>query len=435
MKHVLIFAYYWPPASGPGVQRWLKFCKYLPEFGYQPIVITVANGSYPAMDSSLIKEIPEDVEVIKTKTLEPFTLYNFLRGKKGKQLGVGMDNSTSANKKKRFVSKAGIIIRSNFFIPDARMMWKNYAVKAAKKVISKYDIKAVITTGPPQSVHLTGLKLKELYGVPWVADFRDPWTSAYYNKNLKRWKWAWEKDKNLENKVLKSADAVTVVSPGMHEEFSNRNPSVCVVYNGFDEEDFSRKPSNTPTQNFILQFVGGFKNLQIHIPLWEALNELLQENEDMRNYFKLAFTGNVSGEVKQSLKEAGLEPYVQYNGFVTHSEAIKHLQEANLLFFITSNLPTSYKLVTGKLFEYLASKTPIFAVGVPQGNADEILIKCNRKPMHAFGDKEAFKKTISEKFMFWVQNDRTLPKIKTDEHLEYSRRGGAKKLSLVFNKL
>lgn len=173
-KKVLIITYYWPPASGPGVQRFLKISKYLNDFGWKPIILTVKNGSYPSFDPSLENEIPEWVEVHKTKTFEPFTIYNRLTGSKGKNLGTGL---IGLEGKQSFVKKLSIYIRANYFIPDARKGWYRYAVKEAKQLIQEKEIDAIITTGPPHSTHLIGKSLKEKFNLPWISDFRDPWVN------------------------------------------------------------------------------------------------------------------------------------------------------------------------------------------------------------------------------------------------------------------
>jgi len=202
-KKALIFTYYWPPSSGPGVQRFLKFCKFLPEFDWEPIVVTPANGSYPYTDDSLLKDVSEYVKVYKTKTLEPFAIFNMLQGKKGKSVPValiGLQDSPS------IFQKLSKYIRANCFIPDARVGWKKYAIKEGSRIIQNEKIDVIITTSPPHSTHLVGLELQKKHNIPWLADFRDPWTNIYFNRKLPRTARTKAKDKALEDKVVKHAD-------------------------------------------------------------------------------------------------------------------------------------------------------------------------------------------------------------------------------------
>jgi hypothetical protein len=214
LKKALILTYYWPPGSGPGVQRWLKFCKYLPENGWEPTVITVRNGSYPYSDKTLVNDVPQKMKVIKTDTFEPFAIYNLLRGKKGKSVEVGL--GSIKNQQNRF-SRFANYIRANYFIPDARLGWNKYAFVAALRHIKSERPDVIITTGPPHSTHLIGQRLNKEFQIPWVADFRDPWTTIYYNSLLNRTESRKTKDQEFENSVVTSCNMLLVTTPGMEQ--------------------------------------------------------------------------------------------------------------------------------------------------------------------------------------------------------------------------
>ncbi|MBL4624026.1 MAG: glycosyltransferase [Flavobacteriales bacterium] len=275
MKKVLIFTYHWPPGSGPGVQRFLKFCKYLPEFGWEPIVVTVKDGSYPSIDHTLIDDIPENLKVHKTKTFEPFTIYNALRGKKGKSVSVGLIGIKDS---KSPIQKLSMHIRANYFIPDARKGWKSYAIKEAKEIVEKEKIDLIITTGPPHSTHLIGLDLQAKHTIPWVADMRDPWTEIHYNKDLPRSEKTKKKDLELERKVLSAANHVITVSDGLKEQLIKYNSAASVVYNGYDEDDYKSQEKHQ-TEKFTLSYIGNLKPNQHIKSLWKVLAELCEENE------------------------------------------------------------------------------------------------------------------------------------------------------------
>lgn len=436
MKKVLIIVYYWPPASGPGVQRWLKFTKYLPLYGWQPIILTVKNGSYPAIDHSLVEEVPDEVPVFKTTSLEPHQFFNFIRGKKGKKVNVGMDQDTQAsNLFKKWVNGLGMYARANIFVPDARIGWKPFAIPMAKKIIKQYQPDCVVTSGPPQSTHLIGLQLQKIYHLPWLADLRDPWTNAYYNNSLQRNKQALNKDKSLENQVIQSSDHISVVSPGMRDEFIERNTHISILYNGYDETDFEQIPDSIRTDQFTLQYVGSFKNTEIHIPLWLAIRELLDESESFANHFRLVFTGNVTDAVKESIVEHALSNQVTYRGFVDHEEAIQDMIQANLLLFILADLPGSHKVVTGKILEYLASGTPIFGIGIQNGGADQILQACGRPGLYDYNQKNLYKKALKAYFEEWLNNRQVSKKHRIGIHEQYSRRGITQQLAKILNQI
>ena len=281
-KKALVITYYWPPAAGPGVQRFLKFCKYFKDFGWDPIVLTVENGSYSSTDSSLAKDIPQNTRVFKTKSFEPFQVYNRLRGEKGKTVPVSL---IGIKEDKRYIQRLSLFIRANFFIPDARKGWRPFAVKKARKIINEIGIDAIITTGPPQSTHLIGLDLKKEFGIPWVADFRDPWTNVYYNRFFPRTKKTENKDRKLENAVLETCDAITVVSNGLANEFRDRASRVEIIYNGFDHADIPAQ-EEFATEKFTLEYIGNLKPNQNVEALYEAIGELVNENPDFSNDFR-----------------------------------------------------------------------------------------------------------------------------------------------------
>lgn len=374
-KKVLIFTYYFPPAGGVAVQRFLKFSKYLPEFGWEPIIVTVENGSYPYYDESLLNELSPSLKVYRTKTFEPFEFYNLLKGKKGKAMPVV---SVGSHQKRSLFQRVSEYIRANFFIPDARRGWVPYAVNQAEEIIKSQKIDAIITTGPPHSTHLIGLQLKQKYGVKWVADFRDPWTGIFYNNILPRTESTKQKDKTLETQVLQTADLVTVISPGMKKEFESRAKKIEVVMNGYDHEDFANAIIRKEDV-FTIRYVGNLMASQNVEVLWKALAKYKGE-------FKLELIGRVDDAVKNSITESGISEYVSYVDFVGHKKAIELMQQADMLLFVIPDVKDGALILTGKLFEYLASKTELISFGPVNGNAAEILTQTGRKKMLGFTD-------------------------------------------------
>ncbi len=425
-KKALIFSYYWPPGSGPGVQRWLKFCKYLPENDWQPIVITVANGSYPSTDLSLEKDIPKDMLVHKTNTLEPFAIYNALRGKKGKSVEVAM---ASVKGKQSAFAKLSNFIRSNFFIPDARVGWNNYAYKKALEVIVQEKPDVIITSGPPHSTHLIGLKLKAEFNIPWIADFRDPWTTIYYNQFLLRTKKSDAKDLALETKTLKTADAIITATPGITEDLKARSNHVVTIPNGYDESDFENLEFET-IQKFRLAYVGNLKPVQDTKTVWKVLGDLCDENPLFAKAFEFEITGNISSEIEHSLKEAGLMSNVSIKEFVPHKKAISRMMAAHVLFLPIPMDKENKRILTGKIFEYLATKRPLLAVGPIDGNAAAILKECDKPSMLEYDNYDGIKTRMLELFNAFTE-DNTPGQEGNLFHTNYSRKGTTKQLAAL----
>lgn len=424
MKKVLILSYYWPPGSGPGVQRWLKFCKFLPGFGWQPTVVTVKNGSYPSTDPSLENDIPNDLKVVKTKTMEPFTVYNALRGKKGKSVEVAM---ASVKGKQSTFAKFANYVRSNYFIPDARVGWNTFAYKAAKKEIEQNCPDIIITTGPPHSTHLVGLRLKEEFGIKWVVDFRDPWTTIYYNQFLLRTKSSSEKDLSYENEVLKKADLVLTASPGITEDLISRNKNTYTIPNGFDEDDFI-KVSAKLSNKFRMSYVGNLKPVQNTVSVWKALRELCNENEKFKHAFEFEITGNIADEVLDGLKENDILDHVLIKKFVPHKDAISRMLSSHVLFLPIPIDEGNKRILTGKIFEYLATQRPILSVGPKDGNAAEILANCDQLPMCDYDDISQIKSQILDLFLLFQKDQ--FPEHFGNKHFkDYSRKGTTQTLS------
>ncbi len=424
MKKVLIITYYWPPASGPGVQRYLKFAKYLPEFGWKPYIITVKNGSYSATDETLLDDVPDETEVLKTKTIEPFSIYNILTGQDKKNVTVGMMNMDPEGNP---IKKMSLYARANLFIPDARKGWNNFAIKAAKNLIEKEEISTVITTGPPHSTHLVGLKLKKQLNIKWIADFRDPWTNIFYNEALPRTASTQKKDKKLEDSVLKNADKIIVTNSGLRDEFLSRTSNIDVIYNGFDDTDLQYHPWEDKNRKFTIAHVGSLLPGQNIHNLWDTIKELHNENEDFASKLQLSFTGRVDQGVLDYLANCGLEENIEQNGFVPHKEAIKYMMTADLLLFIVPDTQRNHMITPGKLFEYIASRTHILSIGPVNGNISEILKSANREPMIDFNDRKQLKQRLLIEFTQWENADKQLKHEESDLE-QFSRKGLTKKL-------
>lgn len=361
MKRALIVTYYWPPAGGPGVQRWLKFVKYFREFGIEPIVYIPENPSYPLVDENFTSEISSDIEILKHPIKEPYRFASAFSKKKTKQMSSGI----IPKKKTSAMEKLMLYVRGNFFIPDARVGWVNPSVKFLSEYISKNPVDVLITTGPPQSLHLIGMQLKKELGIKWIADFRDPWTTIHYHKSLRLNKASERKHKELEAAVLNSADTVVVTSPTTKTEFEViTNKPITVITNGFDT---TKEIAVTADAKFSISHIGSLLSERNPEVLWKTLRKISEENPSFKNDLQLKFAGAVSEEIKKSIQNKGLLENSDFAGYVSHSEALKLQQQSQLLLLVEIDSAETKAIIPGKLFEYLAARRPIIALG-PKGS-------------------------------------------------------------------
>ena len=432
MMTVLILTYYWPPQAGSGVQRWLKFAKYLPEYGWKPVIITPRNGTAPYYDDSLLKDVPPEAEIIYTGTLEPFAIYNALQGKKPKAaVPVGMMGLTE---KKGMFHRLANYLRANVFVPDARRGWMPYARKAALKRIAEGGIDLVVTTGPPHSTHLAGLDIQRQTGLPWLVDLRDPWTNIYYNKTLPRSRSTQAKDQAWESMVVRSASAVTVVSPGMADEFSPRAKRLEVIYNGYDDSDLPPTPP-TSHKGFTLSHVGNFFPSLESSGLTSALSRLCKEEPGFAADLRLRFTGLLDSGVEERLRIAGLAPNIQVTPPVSHKDAVVEMMRASMLLFSIANEGNVRALVSGKIFEYLATGLPILAIGSPESGAAQVLLDAEFGPMLPHEDSEGISQALLAAYRPWKTNGRLPMKMEKAKGAQYSRRALTGHLAALMDSL
>ncbi|MFW5974625.1 MAG: glycosyltransferase family 4 protein [Bacteroidota bacterium] len=396
MKRVLIITYYWPPSGGAGVQRWLKFVKYLQAFGWEPVVYTPENPEAPAIDNSLAEDIPEGVEVLKTKIWEPYRWYKKFTGQKpDEKVNAGF---LSEKEKPGLAEKVSVWIRGNLFIPDARKFWIKPSVKFLKNYLKAKPVDVIVSTGPPHSMHLIALALKQKTGIRWVADFRDPWTQIDFYHQLQLSKWADRKHRRLERKVLHAADKVVTVSPTCANDLEKiSNKKVAVITNGFDPDDFNHL-SPAESAYFELLHIGAINKDRNAANLWKALAELCLENEDFRQKLRIKLIGKTDISARKNIKENKLEKHSQIIPYLPHKEAITHSQTASLLLLPLNNTPTVKGIVTGKLFEYFAIQKPILCIGPTDGDSAKIIKETQTGATFDFEDKEGIKNYILATF-------------------------------------
>jgi glycosyltransferase involved in cell wall biosynthesis len=402
-KRVLIITYYWTPAGGGGVQRWVKFVKYLRDFGWEPVIYTVSNGDYPILDATLEKEVPSDIEIIKTPIWEPYDLYKKLTGKKkGEKIDA---NFLSEGKKWNWKEKIGVFVRGNFFIPDARCFWIKPSIKFLESYLTQNKVDAIISTGPPHTCHLIALGIKKKFNFPWIVDYRDQWTQIdfYYELNL-----TWLADrrhKQLEKNVLDNCDVITPIGKTMAEDLKliSKTKSV-VITNGYDEED---KQNNALVldEKFTITYIGTMNNARDPILLWKVLSDLKKDNHPLINDLEVKLVGKPEVSVKNSVEHFGLTSYVNFVGYVSHAEALSYQNSTQILLLVVNNTWNNKSIITGKIFEYLASNRPIVCIGPKDGDAAEIINKSEAGVVVDYSDEKLMRDTLLSWYKLYKQNN------------------------------
>ena len=399
MKKALIICYYWPPAGGPGVQRWLKFVSHLKSFDIDPVVYVPQNPNYPIVDQDLVAQIPKEITVLKRPIKEPYKFAAIFSKKKTQQISSGI----ISNKKPSALEKLLLYVRGNYFIPDARVGWVTPSVVFLKQYLKDNPVDCIISSGPPHSLHLIGMELQKQVHLPWIADFRDPWTQIGYHKKLKLTALSKRKHDQLESSVLRNSDEIIVTSPQTKVLFSKRTTTqITVITNGYD---FEINHSCTLDSMFTLSHVGSLyegRNPQV---LWKVLSDLVQTSKEFSKVFRLNLIGYVSQDVLQSIKSYGLEAHTNCSGYVSHSEALTYQNKTQLLLLIEEDSIETQYIIPGKLFEYMASKRPIISIGPDVSDIEDILSKSCTGTYFRYKDAELLRLGISNHFEAYKMND------------------------------
>ena len=459
MKRVLINTYYWPPSGGSGVQRWLKFAKYLPQFGWEPVIYTPLNPEANATDEALLKDILPGTEVIKRKIVEPYGLYKALLG--GKKNTPIKANIISNGEDRSFLHKASMFIRGNLFIPDPRCLWIGPSVRYLKRYLKEHPVDAIVSTGPPHSMHLIARGVSRATGIDWVADFRDPWTEIFFFKHLGLSKWAYRKHRKLEQSVLDDAKKVIVVSEKMREDFAKRTSTpVEIITNGFDPDDFILKddymnnsqedsklfgPTNGVCKKFRLVHTGILVDNGNPDMLWRVLGQMANEDGEFKKFLEIRAMGQVDQSIVEDICNNGLKENFVNMGYVAHNEAIKWQKAADLLLLPLRKEPEAAAILTGKFFEYVAAGAPILAFGPRKSNLATELEESGSGVICEWDEKEAIRKAVGEAYEEFLNKGKIDESGKFDgdtknlkmskAQLKYSRKTLTGQLSGLLNSL
>ena len=405
MKKVLVITYYWPPGGGAGVQRWLKFVKYLRNYGWEPVVYTPENGEMPVLDPTLEKDVPEGITVIRRPIWEPYNSYKrFIGQKKNEKINTGF---LSENKKPKRAEKLAVWIRGNFFIPDARKFWIRPSVSFLSGYLKDNPVQAIVSTGPPHSMHLIALELHKQLHIPWLADFRDPWTNIDFYSKLMLLPFADSKHKRLEIEVLNNADIVTCVGKTWLSELEEIlkksapekfTPEVAkkfhFISNGFDPGDYESSGEVKPDAKFSMAHIGTLDKSRNPAVLWKVLAAMVKKDSGFAKDLEIKLVGKVDIFVQEDIEKNGLNSNLNKIAYLSHHDVTIVQKQAQVLMLLINRTPNAMGITTGKFFEYMAAKRPILCIGPIGGDADKILAETHAGLLSDYDDEVTLEKNI-----------------------------------------
>ncbi len=460
MKRVLIISYYWPPTGGSGVQRWVKFAKYLPAEGWQPVIYTPENPEQLVVDASLAAEVPAEVEVVKQKIFEPYSLYKkVLKGSGHSREAVEVNPVNAQNKS--FVQKAAMWVRGNFFLPDPRCLWIGPSVRFLKKYLKEHPVDLIVSTGPPQSMHIIGMKLARETGLPWVADFRDPWTKIFYFKHLMMAPWTMRWHKRMEKRVLDEAARVVAVSPLVQSEFQGMTgTAVELITNGFDEGDFEgsgaagcgagceaasgvvareeavaarqREAAGGPELEFTVVHTGLFAADGNPTVLWKVLAEKCAADSEFKKLLKIKLVGKSDRQIVEAIEAAGLGGNLVDMGYQPHNVAVEQQRKASLLILPLRKEPEYKAVLPGKLFEYMASWRPVLGIGQPDGAMSMILNQTKTGVVFDWNDRGSLRKFVD---ICWERHLKGELTVEDADISQFTRKNLTKRMAGLFEEI
>jgi glycosyltransferase involved in cell wall biosynthesis len=399
-RTALLITYYWPPAGGAGVHRWLRMSRYFKENGWDLHVYCPENGAWPTLDPALQNDVSEDLTIVRRSIFEP---HKYLGKKSNPNIGAGLTHQGKVS----LTKKAVIWVRGNLFVPDARVFW----IKPSVRFLSTYlqqnpEIETIISTGPPHSMHVIALGLKKKFPkINWAADFRDPWTQIDFYHELLPGKWADKRHKKLEKSVLHTADHIITVSDACAEGLEViAQRKVHVVTNGYIFPDFNAKEVELDTAFTIAHF-GSMPQARNPKSLWKALSKALKENPELSKYLHLKLVGPVDFQITEDIKSLQLDSYLTLISSVSHAESIQLQRSTQILLLVANNAGNVKGILTGKFFEYLGAKRPILAIGMADGDLNKAVDSTQCGQFFDFNDVEGIKQYILDAFDRFQNDD------------------------------
>lgn len=434
MKNVLLISYYFPPSGGPGVQRMLKFARYLPERGYRPVVLTVPEtAEFPVRDPSLLAEIPPECRVVRAPIRELYDLYRKLTGRpRAESIDLHAVSSRRRGLRERLLRTA----RGALFIPDGRVGWLPGGVREGLRICGELPIHAVVATGPPFTAHWIGRRISERSGLPLVLDYRDPWTRAPFYPS--RPGWARRLDERLERSCLLRASRVVTVNRAIRDDLLARHPRLSpetfeILTNGYDPADFSGVDPSPP-RAWTLTHTGTLYPSRIPHVLLDVLRGWVREEPELRTALRLRFAGRIAPELQEILARPPFDAIASVEGYVPHRESIRFLVDSHLLLLLIVDDPQSRGMLTGKVFEYIGSGTPILALA-PEGEAADLIRETRAGQVVPPGDAGAIARAIREAYAAYREGRRPFGEPDAGAREAYARPALTARLAALLDRL
>ena len=422
MKKVLVISYYWPPSGGPGVQRIVRFTKHMPQFGWHPIILTVKHPTSPFHDESLLEDIPQNTDVHKTSSIEPFYLYNIMKGKKGWD-NIPKD-AILKKQKDGIQDKISRLIRANLFIPDARVGWVPWIMKEGSRIIKSEKINVLFSTSPPHSLQIGARRLAVKHSLKWIADFRDPWVGAYWEKDLTRINFLKKLNKNIEQNILDHAHKLTTPSEGyVPAETEAIRKKIVQIYTGFDEINRQK----IKTEKFNITFLGNLSSIQSPECLLLALMKLPAK---LRSEIKITFVGNIF-EDHQLLFSAYPKINISIVNYLPFNEAIDICRAASLLLFIVHETSYATDYMPIKLFDYLSLRKPILVIGRKNSKIEQVVKQTQSGKLFERQNLAGIRKFLLDIYNQW-KDDKFILLQDNSELRYYQTKNNVKKLVSLF---
>jgi glycosyltransferase involved in cell wall biosynthesis len=399
-RTALLITYYWPPAGGAGVHRWLRMSRYFKENGWDLHVYCPENGAWPTLDPALQHDVSDDLTIVRRPIFEP---HKYLGKKSNPNIGAGLTHQGKVS----LTKKAVIWIRGNLFVPDARVFWIKPSIRFLSTYLKQHPkIDTIISTGPPHSMHLIALGLKKKFPkINWAADFRDPWTQIDFYHELLPSKWADRRHKKLEKYVLQSADHIITVSEACAEGLESiAQRKVHVVTNGYIFPDFDAQKVQLDAAFTIAHF-GSMPQARNPKALWKALDAALTENPELSKHLQLKLVGPVDFQINEDIKTNHLDSYLTQISSVSHAESILLQRSTQLLLLVANNAGNVKGILTGKFFEYLGAKRPILAIGMLDGDLHKAVVTTQCGQFFDFNDADKMKYYILDAFEHFQKAD------------------------------
>lgn len=428
MKKILVITYYWPPELGVGVQRIQKFCQYLSNYGYEPVVLTVSH-----------KRLPVNEVFIKENNVDVARIYYWFDPTRW--LGNGEEDKTAIKPNQEKKEKPSDVyhyllhfIWANFFIPDSKIGWYFPARQAVKTIMKKFDISAVLSTGPPFTPHLVSLYVKKKYSIPWIVDARDPWVeNANYNF-ANRFSAVMKINARLESKVYNQSDLIVTVGENLGNLIRNKisdRKKVKIIYNGYDEREFANFQARK-NQKFKIGHYGSILNEQIPFNFLQSLKRAIQNDKQFAADFVFELYGPLMEKVSYEIENHIPATNRTFNNSLLRNDLIDKLQDEQVQLLLITTYKQNELVVSSKIFEYVRAGWPVLIIGPVNGEAGSIVRLADTGKIFTYEDKEGPIEFILKMYRKWKteglrQNKYTNP--------VFERQEQARQLAQLFDEL